>query len=137
METFKFPAAFDAGAQLWIVKPNDFNRGCGLELAKSREDIKHIVSQYLNGYRIKDFDRHQNDEQTGKVSFPADNVDSEINSHHIAVPNSTSTEIQPRNHGIENGFLQNRTLHYPNDTCTLLTQRDCVHSANLRGTEVS
>lgn len=42
-EVKKIPASFNRGANIWLVKPNDCNRGTGIELLRSAGDFPRIV----------------------------------------------------------------------------------------------
>jgi len=42
-ELKRIPATFNRGANIWLVKPNDCNRGTGIELLRSAADFPRIV----------------------------------------------------------------------------------------------
>ncbi len=55
----KIPPSFDRGQNLWILKPNDFCRGCGLEVVSDLQTLSTTIKQFYTGFHIKDFDRFQ------------------------------------------------------------------------------
>ena len=44
-----------AGKNLWILKPSGQNRGKGLELFSSLEDLNQFLKLYTTGYTVKEF----------------------------------------------------------------------------------
>jgi hypothetical protein len=55
----KIPPCYNRGQNLWILKPNDFCRGCGLEIVSDLASLSSIIKQFYTGFQIKDFDRYQ------------------------------------------------------------------------------
>jgi len=37
-----------AGKNLWVLKPNDFNRGQGVHIFNKLEDAKRLIAEYTN-----------------------------------------------------------------------------------------
>ena len=37
-----------SGHNLWVVKPNDFNRGRGVHIFKTLEQLKKLILEYTN-----------------------------------------------------------------------------------------
>jgi glutathione synthase/RimK-type ligase-like ATP-grasp enzyme len=37
-----------AGQNLWVLKPNDFNRGRGVHIFNKLEDAKRLINEYTN-----------------------------------------------------------------------------------------
>lgn len=35
-----------SGENLWVLKPNDFNRGRGVHIFKKLEDLKKLITEY-------------------------------------------------------------------------------------------
>jgi hypothetical protein len=46
---------FFAGKNLWILKPSGLNRGKGLELFSSLEQLNEFLQLYMTGYDVKEF----------------------------------------------------------------------------------
>lgn len=46
---------FFSGKNLWILKPSGLNRGKGLELFSSLEDLNKFLRMYTTGYAVKEF----------------------------------------------------------------------------------
>lgn len=46
---------FHTGKGLWILKPSGLNRGKGLELFKTLEELNHFLRLYSSGYEVKEF----------------------------------------------------------------------------------
>lgn len=93
VEELRFPECFDNGFNLWILKPSDFCRGCGLELVNSLQGFSENIRQFYRGFQIKDFDKFQlkrieEDEQEDNhptpkeiVSYKTEEKESERGSH--------------------------------------------------------
>ena len=37
------------GRNIWLIKPNDFNRGRGVRLFNTLEDLRRLLSEFTNG----------------------------------------------------------------------------------------
>ena len=37
------------GRNIWLIKPNDFNRGRGVSLFNTLEDLRRLLSEFTNG----------------------------------------------------------------------------------------
>ena len=49
------PATFDAGKNMWILKPAWMSRGRGLELFTDLAQLNGFLKMYMGGYDTKDF----------------------------------------------------------------------------------
>lgn len=58
-QLLKMPPCFDRGHNLWILKPSDFCRGCGLEIVSDLSGLSNAIRQFYSGFQIKEFDRFQ------------------------------------------------------------------------------
>ena len=52
------------GRNLWILKPNDLNRGRGIELFTSLEELKKFITEYQCGYQTKNYSQFQIQKKT-------------------------------------------------------------------------
>lgn len=41
-----------AGQNLWVLKPNDFNRGRGVHIFNTLEQLKKLITDYTIGVEI-------------------------------------------------------------------------------------
>ena len=41
------------GQNLWVFKPNDFNRGKGVTLFRSLDELKRLIQDYTQGVEVK------------------------------------------------------------------------------------
>ena len=59
-----------AGKNLWILKPSGLNRGKGLELFSSLDELNQFLKLYTTGYSVKEFINMQyNDNDTVSPSL--------------------------------------------------------------------
>jgi len=42
-----------AGANMWVFKPNDLNRGKGVNLFNSLDQLKKLINDYTVGVEVK------------------------------------------------------------------------------------
>lgn len=54
------------GRNLWILKPNDLNRGRGIELFTSLEELKNFITEYQCGYQTKNYSQFQIQKKTNE-----------------------------------------------------------------------
>jgi hypothetical protein len=54
------------GRNLWILKPNDLNRGRGIELFTSLEELKIFITEYQCGYQTKNYSQFQIQKKTNE-----------------------------------------------------------------------
>jgi|LauGreDrversion4_2_1035121.scaffolds.fasta_scaffold108693_3 hypothetical protein len=57
----------NAGFNMWLLKPNDLNRGRGVHIFNNIEDLKKLINDYTNGVEIvptKPIIEDDNEEQT-------------------------------------------------------------------------
>jgi len=51
----KIPQSFDAGRNLWILKPSCMSRGRGLEIFSNLDQLSEFLKMYMSGYDAKDY----------------------------------------------------------------------------------
>lgn len=56
-----------SGQNIWVLKPNDFNRGRGVNLFNSIEQLKKLIDDYTTGVEIQ-----TTTSKDKKQSIPAD-----------------------------------------------------------------
>jgi hypothetical protein len=134
MNSEEFPNVFTSGQGLWLAKPSDFCRGCGIEIVKTPEEIRRVSQLFANGYRIRDFDKEQNIEQSqdrtndrtdsrnegrekgnGFPQLKVQNLVLDIPPINPRFPYKTYNNIET-NAKKEASVKPVKIIHYPNDT---------------------
>ena len=55
IDQIKVDPIFYTGKNLWILKPSGLNRGKGLELFSTLEELNEFLKLYTTGYNVKEF----------------------------------------------------------------------------------
>jgi len=60
------------GQNLWVLKPNDLNRGWGVELFSSIDDLKRLIEDYSVGVEVQSPQKPSQDlqQENGTVAAP-------------------------------------------------------------------